>query len=205
MRSRFSRFAHEAPAPLGHNLGPPLDAGYSWRRHVWKKAKKAAIKQPPIEVVRRRVRRAKQLGLEYPQYASILMGSGRDVRAFLFTAEAIGMRVLREIRMDEAKARKLEGLLDCDRLLLAPAGEDAAACAAALSVVGGAIAAAGPGPTHPVMLRAGAKALREVLDPLKLPGDAVVMIGATAEERDWADAARLAKFLTAESYFGANP
>jgi hypothetical protein len=116
------------------------------------------------------------------------------------------MRVLREIRMDEARARKLEALVDCDRLLLAPAGENAAACAVALAKAGGAtIAAAGPGPTPPVLLRAGAAALRDVLGPLKLPGDAVVMIGATAEERDWADAARLAKFLTAESYFGAIP
>ncbi len=205
LRSPFSRFEREAPPRIGHNLGPPLDAGFAWRVHCWRRAKREIAPRPPIEVVRRRVRRAQQLGLDYPQYASILLGSGRDVRAFLITAEAIGMRVMREIRLDAARARKLEALVDCDRLLLAPAGEDAAACAAALAAVGGRVAAAGPGPTPPAILRDGAAALRFVLDPLKLPGDAVVMIGATAEERAWADAARLAKFLPAESYFAADP
>ena len=44
---------------------------------------------------------------------------------------------------------------------------------------------------------------RAALAPLKLPGDAVVMIGTRAEERAWADSARLARFLPAEGYFPA--
>ena len=38
---------------------------------------------------------------------------------------------------------------------------------------------------------------------LGLPADAVVMIGTEPHHRDWADAARLAKFLPAEQYFAA--
>ena len=49
----------------------------------------------------------------------------------------------------------------------------------------------------------GRAAIRAALQPLKLPGDAVVMIGTQAHERNWADAARLARFIPAERYFSS--
>ncbi len=65
--------------------------------------------------------------------------------------------------------------------------------------------AAGRSPGTPAALPAGRSAIRAVLEPLRLPGDAVVMIGTHPEERSWADAARLAKFLPAAAYITATP
>ena len=58
---------------IGHNQGPPLDPGASWRRYVWSKARDKAWENPPIEVVRRRLKRAKALGLTYKQYTALLL------------------------------------------------------------------------------------------------------------------------------------
>ena len=66
-RSAFTAFKGERLPGIGHNQGPPLDAAVSWRRHVWKKARKDLLPKLPLEVIRRRVRRAAELGLEYPQ------------------------------------------------------------------------------------------------------------------------------------------
>ena len=75
-RSALTALDGERLAGIGHNQGPPIDGALSWRRFAWKKARAVLVPRRPIEVVRRRVRRATQLGLEYPQYASILLGTG---------------------------------------------------------------------------------------------------------------------------------
>ena len=50
-------------AGIGHNGGPTLESGGSWRRVAWKKAREELLPTLPIEVVRLRVSRAKELGL----------------------------------------------------------------------------------------------------------------------------------------------
>ncbi|MEO1458389.1 MAG: hypothetical protein AAFV49_12635, partial [Pseudomonadota bacterium] len=96
-RPPFAALAHERLAGIGHNKGPSLEPGRAWRTHCWREAKRTMVPRAPIEVVRRRVARARALGLEYPAYASILLGTGRDVRAFLFTAEAVRLAVRRAL------------------------------------------------------------------------------------------------------------
>ncbi|MEQ8966402.1 MAG: hypothetical protein RID91_11300 [Azospirillaceae bacterium] len=71
-----------APMPcamrwLGHNNGPPWDTGVHWRAFAWKKARAAALKPPPVEVVRRRVARARELGLTYDEFMAAYQESGR--------------------------------------------------------------------------------------------------------------------------------
>jgi hypothetical protein len=189
------------PVPLlGHNNGPPLDPGRSWRAHCWKAARKGLTPHLPIEIIRRRVARAKALGLAYPDYAAILLGTGRDVTAFLFTSEAIGLRLLKETRLAAAAARKLPAVA-ADRLLLAEGEPEA--IRAALAAQGVAFLAAGMAPRPRAAGAEGRTAIRALLDPLRLPGDAVVMVGARADERGWAEAARLAGFLAAPAYFAA--
>lgn len=149
-----------------------------------------------------RVRRARELGLAYPAYASILLGSGRDVVAFLFTAKAIGLRIRRTVDLPAETGERLRALAGCGRLLLAEPGSDARRLASALALshridfVG---AAAAPEATAPLVV--GRAAVRALLAPLGLPGDGVVMVGSRAAERDWAEAARLARFLSASAYF----
>ena len=48
-----------------------------------------------------------------------------------------------------------------------------------------------------------AEARRQILAALPCAADRVVMVGDTAEERDWAQAARLAWYLPADRYFAA--
>jgi hypothetical protein len=186
---------------IGHNQGPPLEAGRSWRAHCWKKARHDLLPKLPLEVVRRRVARARQLGLAYPQYASILLGSGRDIVAFLFTSDGLGLRLERELRLPQQVARKLAGLQGCDRLLLAAAGADLPTLGQALAERRLSFAALAAAPPPGVSWGEGRAAIRSVLDLRRLPGDAVVMIGTAPHERAWADAARLAGFLPSESYF----
>ncbi|MEL7347188.1 MAG: hypothetical protein AAFN17_05485 [Pseudomonadota bacterium] len=188
-RSPITAFAGERLPGIGHNLGPPLDPGRSFRRFAWKKARAELMPRLPLEVVKRRVRRAKELGLAYPDYASILLGSGRDIIGFLFTVPAIAEEAVR--------AAKVRELTACDRLLM---GEGAAAArlSQAHALVFRAVSAP---PADTASFRAQSAAVAALLDPLKLPRDGVVMVGATPVERGWAEAGRLAKFLPAERYF----
>ena len=182
---------------IGHNQGPPLDGARSWRKHCWTNARRNLLPKLPLEVIRRRVARARQLGLAYPHYASILLGSGRDIVAFLFTSDSLGPRL---DRMPEEVAAKLRSLERCDRLLLAQGDPIRAAEALARRQIVFANVAPAPGGAG---LAEGRAAIRAALDPLRLPGNTVVMVGTQAIERDWADAARLARFLSAETYFSA--
>ena len=200
-RPSLSRLPSDPVSMLGHNQGPPLDAGVSWRRHAWAAARAELAPHLPLEIVRRRVARARELGLAYPAYASILLGSGRDIVAFLFTAEALGLRLQRTVPLAAATADKLRALKGCDRLLLTPAGASPEAMAALLARAEIAVRAAAEAPPEAAPVSAGGAAIRALLAPLKLPGDSVVMVGARADERDWAEAARLARFVAAGAYF----
>ena len=81
------------PAPIGHNQGPPLDTGRAWRRTCWKKAQQAAWKSPPVETVRRRSRRAKELGLTYRQYSLVLLDRGVHLAVLFFDLGGTLLRV----------------------------------------------------------------------------------------------------------------
>lgn len=202
MTGRFSQFSHEILPGIGHNKGPSLEAGRGFRKFAWKKARTELMPRLPLEVVRRRVARARALGLDYPQYASILLGTGRDIVAFLFTSEAIGLRVEKGLVLPDLERQKLAAITGCDRLLMTPAGTDPIRVDELLrsrqNLVFGGI---GTAPLDAASLRAGRGAIRAILDPLKLAGDQVVMIGTQVPERGWADAAKLARFLPAERYF----
>ncbi|MEM7509163.1 MAG: hypothetical protein AAF415_20785 [Pseudomonadota bacterium] len=202
MRSPISALDHEKMPGIGHNQGPPLESGHGFRVFAWKKARAQLMPKLPLEILKRRVARAKDLGLAYPQYASILLGTGRDVVAFLFTSEAIGLRLARGGEIAEPARAKLSEI-DAARLLMTDPADDPIAVGAMLAgryrlEMHG----IGPAPQPNADRKTGTRAIRALLDPQKRPGDTVVMIGTQACERDWADAARLAKFLPASAYFG---
>jgi len=68
-----------APPGVGHNGGPPLEepGALSWRRWCWGRAHKAAWKSPPREIVERRLRRARALGMSYHDYTLEILERGR--------------------------------------------------------------------------------------------------------------------------------
>jgi hypothetical protein len=62
---------------IGHNGGPPLDPGASWRHYCWKKAHAKAWKTPPREIALLRLKRAEELGMTYQEYTSVLLDTGK--------------------------------------------------------------------------------------------------------------------------------
>lgn len=189
---------------FGHSSGPA--EGASWRRYAWKRARKEL--QParvPVEIVRIRVRRAQALGLAYPACASILLGSGSDIVGFRFTVDGLQLRLRRQLELPEKIGEQLREIRDCSRLALCPPEEEAEAFRAELEAISGArIDAAHPAPQRGATWGQARKAAQAAaLAPLGLPVSGFVMIGARTDEALWAEAARLARFMPSDSYFGA--
>lgn len=188
---------------IGHNKGPSLEPGAGWWTYCWKRSRNALVKKTmPLEVIRMRVRRAEQLGLAYPQYASVLLGSGRDIVGFLFTCDAMGLRLQRRLEMPDNVRTKLSGLVRCDRYAFAPSGENPDLFRAELNEVSGMrFATAGTPPRDNASWREARQAISDVLAPMKVPGNAVVLVGTKRDEESWVAAAQMAKFIPATEYF----
>ncbi|MEM1346723.1 MAG: hypothetical protein AAGI34_19375, partial [Pseudomonadota bacterium] len=107
---------------VGHNRGPALDAGHAWRRHAWTRARASLAPRAGLEVVRRHVARAAALGLPYPLYASIRLGTGRDVAALMLSGAALGYR-RRGALAAPVVATKLAAV-EAERLLLTQAVQE---------------------------------------------------------------------------------
>lgn len=180
---------------IGHNGGPTIEGGTRWRRHCWTAAREALLPTLPIEVVRTRVRRAKELGLDYRTYASVRAQTGHDVVAFLFSSNALQVRALAPA-IPEGRAARLAAIAGAGRIGLAVAPLPPSALMA-----GGVLDAAHAAPPVLMPYHAMARALRAILGPV--PGDRVVVIGDAPLESEWCLAGRLAAYLPAERYFGA--
>ncbi|MEL6169302.1 MAG: hypothetical protein AAFR35_11460 [Pseudomonadota bacterium] len=185
-------------AGIGHNQGPTMERGAGWRRYAWRKARAELLPKLPLEIVRIRVKRARELGLDYKSYASVRAASGRDVVAFLFSSNAL--RVTRRgAEIEPGRAAKLEGLVRCGRVALVqpplrPADLDAAGP--------GLFEAIGPAPTLGNTWSELRARLAAVTADRGVPGDGVIVVGDTALEREWLAAGRFAAYLSAERYFG---
>ncbi len=187
---------------IGHNRGPSLDPGHGWRRYCWQRARQDLLGPAlPLEVVRMRMRRAEELGLRYPAYASILRGTGRDIFAFLFTTEALGLRLKRRLEMPDAVKARLATIRRAERTAFAPEGEAPEPFRIELQEVAGSrFAACAPPPAGDGWGTA-RDAISALLRDAQVPGDTVVLIGTEDRHRAWAEAGRLAKFLPAGVYF----
>lgn len=189
---------------IGHNNGPSMALGGGFRKTCWTKARAQLLPKLPIEVIRRRVKRAAELGLAYKSYASIRATSGHDVVAFLFSSNALRLLKANE-QMPVDRVEKLLALQRCGRLVavtapLTPEAMQAAAVKSGVDldrVIGAPDLRHSWGQTRRILLTA--------LDPAKMPADTVVVIGDTALEREWCAAGRLAGHVSAQAYFGAQP
>ncbi len=179
---------------IGHNCGPTVEDGGSWRLQCWRQARADLLPSLPIEVLRTRVARARDLGLDYKTYASVRAATGHDVVAFLFSSNALQVTALR-VAMPEARALKLADV-QASRIALAVGRVNAGALMRANVVLDGAFEAPGVWDAF----GAAGRAIRHALG--RVPGDRVLLVGDTDFERDWCAAGRLAGYLTAERYFG---
>ncbi len=179
---------------IGHNGGPSVAEGKAWRVHCWKTARAALLPTLPVEVLRTRVKRAKDLGLEYRTYASVRASTGHDVVAFLFSSNALRVNTLRPL-LPEERAAKL-GEVAAGRMALAVAMPPSLILAANPDHLDAAHAA-----PHAFARFAEVRlALRLALG--QTPSDRVILIGDTGLEREWLDPGRLAAYLPAERFFG---
>ncbi|MEM7632370.1 MAG: hypothetical protein AAF227_10200 [Pseudomonadota bacterium] len=170
-----------------------MEKGRGWRRYAWKRARAELLPKMPIEVVRRRVRRARELGIDYKSYAGIRAATGRDVIALLFSDNAL--RLLADARIPSDRAAYVQATRGATRLALVHAPQSPVLVGARNPVLDRVAAAPGLLATWPET--------RDTLLDIKgqLPADGVVVIGETWLERDWCASARLAGFIPADRYF----
>lgn len=179
---------------IGHNRGPSLTGGGGWRGHCWRVAREALLPSLPVEVVRLRVKRARDLGLPYKTYAGIRAQTGHDILAFLFSSNALRVG-LQSPWLPQDRADKL-ALVQAGRIGLAVAPMAASALGQNPD-----LDAAHPAPFALAPFAEAAARLRQALG--RLPADRVVLVGAMSLERDWVAAGRLAGWVAAEHYFSA--
>lgn len=180
-------------AQIGHNGGPPL-ASTAWKAHCWRQARADLLPVLPVEVVRNRVRRARELGLDYKTYAGVRATTGRDIVAFLFSSNALGVFRDRDA-LASGRAEKLTALQDEKHLGAGP-GIDPAAL--------GAMIDAKTVQRLPVFGSSWTEMqsrLKSWLRQVSLPGDAVLMIGETDHEREIMTAGGLAGFVEGNRFF----
>lgn len=186
----------------GHNGGPTLEAGASWRRHCWRVARAQLLPKLPLEVVRLRVKRAAEIGLDYKTYAGVRATTGHDLVAFLFSTNAL--RLLREgDRMPAADAERLARTRQVGRLVAVQPPLDPARMRRGLAEQGVTLDVAARAPGISLGWGETRRVLLDLLGEIRAPADRVLVIGETPLERDWAQAARMAGFLPAARYFGA--
>ena len=177
---------------IGHNNGPTMEPGGTWRTHCWSTARKALVPHLPIEVLRGRLRRASELGLDYRTYAGIRATTGRDIVAVLFSSNALELRK-GQLQIAQEAADKLRRVM-ASRIGLATAPLRAEALLAAAP-----LDAAYPAPTAFAAFSAQRDSIRAALGALS--SDQAILIGAYGAETEWCAAARLAGYVPAATFF----
>ncbi|SMX33475.1 hypothetical protein [Actibacterium lipolyticum] len=186
---------------LGHNNGPTMAGGTAWRTHCWTKARQSLLPTLPLEIVRQRVRRANEIGLDYKTYATVRATTGRDIVAFLFSSNALDLRKPSDVVPDD-RAAKLKAIQGCGRLLAAHQPLDPATVAEQLAAMGIVFHHSVAAPTFTESWSQIKTRMDAALAHRKLPGAGVLMVGDTEWERDWSVAGRMAGYLSAQRYFG---
>jgi len=185
---------------IGHNQGPSLERGQKWRTFQWQKAREAAMpKTIPLMVVRMRVRRAQELGLDYKAYAAIRQATGRDIMALLFSNNALRVVRADAPQMPVREAEVLGAVAGAQKLALVHKPLTAERVQAANPVLDH----VAPAPKFTDSWADMRDHLSASVQARKLVGDQVLIIGDTAFERDWSAAAKAAGYLEAGRYFGA--
>ncbi|ARO15075.1 hypothetical protein BVG79_01731 [Ketogulonicigenium robustum] len=182
-------------AGIGHNGGPAQGDGFL--RHCWRAARRELLGGGalPIEVVRQRVARAKALGLPYKTYAGVRATTGRDLVAFLYSSNALGVfrtgQAIEPVQLGQLRASAAQPHLGLSGRMI----DGLAARMGAVSQLD--------------LPRFG-ESWGQMRGDMKgwlmaqgLPGDAVLMIGETDHEREVMAAAGLAGFISGQSFWSA--
>jgi hypothetical protein len=179
----------------GHNGGPAREPGTAWRRHCWTRARKAHLPAMPLEVISYRMKRARELGLDYRTYAGIRATTGRDIVAFLFSSNALGLTRGPDLALPEAE--KFAALVGAARLAAVYRPLDPGIV---LARNPGALDRAGVAPTVFDSWSETRARLLALTRAAGVAADAVLVVGEAAPERGWCAAGRMAGFLPAQRF-----
>lgn len=185
-----------ATVGIGHNSGRVDEAGKTWRTHVWAKARRQLMPKLPIEVIRRRVARAKELGLPYKTYAGLRAASGDDLIGFMFSSNALDV-MRRGDKVPAVKGNKINALKDVVTIGAAHVPTEPSQLTPPLQS-----AYAAPKPLAPWSQTR--DDLKAIFAQTKRPANRFVLICDTAIEREWADTIHMAGVLPAAQFFEAS-
>lgn len=182
---------------IGHNKGPAMDAGHTYRTYQWRQAQKKLMpKSMPLMIVRMRVRRARELGMDYQTYASIRQAAGRDIMGLLFSSNAL--RIIGQgARMPDAQQRALAAIKSAQKLTLVHAPNTPPAVLQANPILDAAEVA----PTITDSWSDMHRKLAGFIGARRLASDQVLIIGDAPLEAEWTTAARAGGYLSAHRYF----
>jgi hypothetical protein len=188
-------------AEMGHNQGPTLEPGQTYRTFQWRQAQRALMPNTmPLMIIRIRVMRARELGMDYQTYASVRQASGQDILALMFSSNAL--RVIGPgAKMPDAEERALKAVKAAKKLALIHAPQTPPAVLQANPVLD----ASDVAPKFTDSWSDMRERLARFVCAQKLPSNQVLIIGDTALEREWATAAKAGGYLSAHRYFAASP
>lgn len=185
----------------GHNQGPTLEPGFGWRKHCWSKARADLMPHLPLEVVRLRMARAREIGLDYRTYASVRAASGRDVIAFLFSSNALRLTAsAADLPCD--RATRLRAATNVGHIVAAHRPIDPTRLPPDFAALHGiALQGADRAPLFAESWSSMRQRMQALVRREGVPADAVVLVGETPFEREWLAAGRLGGYIAAETYF----
>ncbi|WP_109463774.1 hypothetical protein [Albibacillus kandeliae] len=184
---------------IGHNNGPSMERGQVWRAYQWRKAQKELMPNTiPLMVVKMRLRRAAELGMDYKAYARIRQATGQDIMGLLFSSNAL--RIIGDgAKMPEAEARALDAVKSAQKLSLVHLPNRPGPVLQANPVLDATEAA----PRFTDSWSDMRVRLETFIRSRRLPGNQVVIIGDAPLESEWMAAAKAAGYLQANEYFGS--
>ena len=184
-------------AGIGHNNGPTLERGQSYRAYQWRRAQKQMMPNTiPLMIVRMRLRRAAELGMDYKAYAHIRQASGQDIMGLLFSSNAL--RIIGDgAKMPEAESRALDRVKAAEKLSLVHLPNRPDQVLQANPVLDATEAA----PRFTDSWSQMRERIEDFIRARKLPGSQLVIIGDAPLESDWMAAAKAAGYLPAAEYF----
>lgn len=151
------------------------------------------------------MRRAAELGMSPRDYLALRAFCGTDIRAVAFLPDALGLRFARALQMLEPRRARLRAMRDVHLLCFAPADEPPEPFRIDLAELTGCDFAHCVALPEPPLAWSGARAgARALLDPLRLPGASVLLVGDGVIATQLYGAARLGGLMSPEEFFGPN-
>lgn len=184
-------------AGIGHNNGPAMERGHTWRSYQWRRAQQKLMPNTiPLMIVRMRVKRAAELGLDYKTYASIRQTSGQDIMGLLFSSNALRI-MANGAMMPEDRNRALEAIKSAQKLSLVHRPVRPEDALAANPVIDATEAA----PLFTDSWSDMRARLQSFMRARRLPGNQVLVIGDAPLEDSWTAAAKAGGYVSADQYF----